>query len=272
MMLGSSSLAQITPSAGQLLITEFMANPAAVSDTKGEWFEIMNTSNAIIELNGLIIADQGSNEHSIKLDDSFPISPGEIVVFARNNDYTENGGIHPDYTYQNFSLGNAEDEIIIKNTDGIVIDQLNYLKDWVIEPGYSNELNLDIMDHIENDKHSNWHQAIEVYGAGDFGTPGLSNSQVSSVITHKHIRSLDIYPNPSVNLFTIRLELLSPKALKINLISILGQRLQLAEFNSIQHLVLPVETQHIHQGLYWIELIAGEETTFKKVLITGNQL
>ncbi len=43
--------------AGDLVISEVMANPSAVSDTTGEWFEIYNSSGAAIDLNGLILMD-----------------------------------------------------------------------------------------------------------------------------------------------------------------------------------------------------------------------
>ena len=50
----------VTPPAGavaygEILITEIMANPTALSDTEGEWFEIYNNSDHVISLQNLII-------------------------------------------------------------------------------------------------------------------------------------------------------------------------------------------------------------------------
>ena len=66
-----SNLSHAAVTTGDLLITEIMANPAAVSDSNGEWFEIFNTSSNAINLNGLIIKDNGSNLHII--DHSMPV-------------------------------------------------------------------------------------------------------------------------------------------------------------------------------------------------------
>ena len=45
-----------TINSGDLLISEVMANPAAVSDSNGEWFELFNASLHSIDLNGLTIS------------------------------------------------------------------------------------------------------------------------------------------------------------------------------------------------------------------------
>ena len=45
--------------AGDLVITEVMQNPAAVSDSVGEWFELYNASTAPIDLRGMAVADLG---------------------------------------------------------------------------------------------------------------------------------------------------------------------------------------------------------------------
>ena len=48
-------------SPGDLLITEFMADPLNVGDSSGEYFEIYNTTGSPIDINGWIISDDGSN-------------------------------------------------------------------------------------------------------------------------------------------------------------------------------------------------------------------
>ena len=48
---------------GTLVISEFMANPAAVSDTAGEWLELFNTTPNAIDANGLTLTDNGSDLH-----------------------------------------------------------------------------------------------------------------------------------------------------------------------------------------------------------------
>lgn len=44
--------------AGDIIITEIMANSAAVADADGEWFEIFNTTGTAIDLSGWTISDE----------------------------------------------------------------------------------------------------------------------------------------------------------------------------------------------------------------------
>ena len=49
---------------GDIVVTEFMNDSAAVSDTVGEWLEIYNSTGADIDLNGWTLKDDGSNSHT----------------------------------------------------------------------------------------------------------------------------------------------------------------------------------------------------------------
>ncbi|HDY75613.1 MAG TPA: hypothetical protein ENH49_03735, partial [Candidatus Marinimicrobia bacterium] len=88
------------PSPYNIVITEVMVNPAAVSDTYGEWFEIYNNDSISIELSGWQIADSDNDLHLIlPPQDHFLIFAGEYMVFGRNNDSEVNGGYRADYEY-----------------------------------------------------------------------------------------------------------------------------------------------------------------------------
>ena len=45
---------------GSLLISEIMADPAAVSDARGEWFELYNPTRQPFNLRDITIGDDGS--------------------------------------------------------------------------------------------------------------------------------------------------------------------------------------------------------------------
>ena len=108
----------------QLIITEIMPNPAAVSDSRGEWFEILNTDSIVIDLNGWTIMDQGNDTHVITTTNE--IAPGQYMVLGRNGNEAENGGYIADYIYSSFQLGNTEDEIIIIDGDDNIVDNVSY--------------------------------------------------------------------------------------------------------------------------------------------------
>lgn len=159
---------------GDILISEVMANPLAVSDSNGEWFEIFNASASPIDINGLTISDNNSNSHEISSSGSLFVAPGEYFVLGRNNDMMANGGYFADYVYSGFSLGNTIDQIILSN-DSTEIARIDYNGLPFGSSGVSAELISQVISPS-----SNHYQLTEnsVYGAGDIGTPGSQGSFV----------------------------------------------------------------------------------------------
>ncbi len=159
--------ASATPIAGDLIISEVLANPSAVSDTHGEWFEIFNTSENGIDLSGVIIRDEGPNQHTVSSASPLFIEAQEYFVFGRNGNSTDNGNYNADYVYSNFTLGNTSDEIILE-LDGIIIASLFYNDNALFgSNGNSAEFNGVEFRLTSFD----W-----VFGDGDVGTPGTAGS------------------------------------------------------------------------------------------------
>ena len=145
-----------TIQAGDLLISEVMANPSAVSDANGEWFELFNASANSIDINGFTISDDGSNSHQINNGSSLFIAPGAYFVLGRNGDITENGGYTADYVYNNFTLGNSLDQIILSNNTNEII-RLNYTGAPFGTTGVSAEL----INQLINPNESNYQLSPE---------------------------------------------------------------------------------------------------------------
>jgi hypothetical protein len=99
---------------GDLLISEIMVNPAAVSDARGEWFELYNPTDDEINLRGIVIGDDGRDSHKIETD--LLILPGHFLTLGRNGDALSNGGFVADYVYDDFTLSNSGDEILLTVT------------------------------------------------------------------------------------------------------------------------------------------------------------
>ena len=157
---------------GDLIISEIMSNPAVVSDTNGEWFEIFNASSHSHDLNGLVLADNGSNSHTVNNPGSLFINPGEYLVMGRNADSMANGGLLVDYVYSNFTLSNSLDQIILLfNT--VEIASLDYSGAPFGIAGMSAEILSQKSITTQAD-----YQATDFmqYGEGDYGTPGSAGS------------------------------------------------------------------------------------------------
>jgi hypothetical protein len=151
-----------------LLISEIMVNPGAVSDTRGEWFELYNPTTEEINLNSITIGDDGGDSHKIETD--LLILPGHFLTLARNGDAALNGGLNADYVYDDFTLSNSGDEILLH--DGpLELLRLEYGSDFD-SVGQSRELvGLPMIE-------ANYGLTLAslTYGIGDLGTPGAPGS------------------------------------------------------------------------------------------------
>ena len=149
-----------------------MANPLLASDANGEWFEIFNTSANAIDINGITISDNGSNSHLIDHGSSLFIHPGNYLVLGRNGDSAVNGGYFADYVYNNFTLGNTNDQIILTRDD-IQLVRLDYSGTPFGVAGVSAELFIQTINPTASDYQLTQNNS---YGLGDLGTPGAEGS------------------------------------------------------------------------------------------------
>ncbi len=166
-------------SPGDIVINEIMQNPAAVSDTYGEWFELYNATSSPLELNGCVIRDNGTDSHAIATS-SLVIPVGGYLVLARNGDPSQNGGVTPDYVYSSFILGNADDEIILE-CNQIEIDRVVY-DDGTTFPDPTGTSMILAHPALDNNLGSNWCESSSSYGDGDLGTPGALNDSCQEII------------------------------------------------------------------------------------------
>ena len=165
----------VVPQVGDVTVTEFMPNPAAVADSKGEWFEVHFAS--AVDLNGLALGrssallSDGTTETVV--DDSACISvpSGALVVFARSLDPQQNGGISPVHAQTfDFSLaqtGSSVHELVVAHGD-LLLDVVQYTSGDVTA-GAARSRDPVLPQFCD---------ATSRYGdpaSGDFGTPGQPN-------------------------------------------------------------------------------------------------
>jgi len=91
------------PAAGELSITELMADPAVLSDTDAEWVELRNTATGSRDLGGCVL-NNGTTDSP-----AFPpivLDPGSYALAGRTTNTSVNGGLLIDATFA-FGLLNA---------------------------------------------------------------------------------------------------------------------------------------------------------------------
>ena len=153
-------------SVSDLLISEVMANPSAISDTLGEWFELYNPTIEPINLRGIDLGDDGRDRH--RFDSDLLILPSEFLTLARSTD----PGFEPDYIYGNFTLANSDDEIVFR--DGLLeLLRLDYGSGFA-QAGVSRELQQLPMIALNY----GLTLASHSFGSGDIGTPGIAGGML----------------------------------------------------------------------------------------------
>lgn len=168
----------VLPSAGDLIITEIMQNPTAAADSVGEWFEIYNASANVINLDGLVLKDDGADTHTVDaMGASLVVQPGAYFIFGNNDDMLTNGGVNVGYKYASFTLANGDDEVVLVS-NGTEVARAAYDggTNWPDPAGASMQLDAGKVTPAESNDGDNWCPSSVVFGSGDSGTPGAANT------------------------------------------------------------------------------------------------
>ncbi len=163
---------------GDIVITEFMKDPSAVTDSHGEWIEIRNNLKWRCDINGMILSDASGASYVFSA--PFPgicLKPYRHYVLGIDDDPATNGGVQVDYSYSGFSLKNSSDEIYLHTSSGVLLDAVVYDDGvlWPDSPGMSISLDPSITDPVVADDPSLWCHSSSTFGGGDTGTPKAPN-------------------------------------------------------------------------------------------------
>ena len=164
--------------AGDLVITEIMANPMAVADDDGEYVELYNASTRDVDIDGLVLSYSDTEAFALAAGKPLIIKSGTYAVIGEYANKDKNGGYDSLFAYdKKFNLPNAGGAIILSNKAGVV-DKVVYENGGAMWPsvaaGKSMQLN---PDHLSGDNANgmNWCIGTKTFGAGDVGTPGAAN-------------------------------------------------------------------------------------------------
>jgi hypothetical protein len=159
----------------QVIVTEFMANPAASLDADGEWLELFNPGNAPVDINGWTLKDNGQDSHTIASSGPLVVPARAYLLLGRSRDKALNGGVNVAYAYSAFFLANTEDEVILLDAQNKLIDSFSYspVKGFTIPNGASLSVK-----HPAADRNlaASWCAEPSAWpgSKGDKGTPGLN--------------------------------------------------------------------------------------------------
>lgn len=160
---------------GDLIITEIMYDPEAVSDENGEWFEILNVSSDTIRMEGW---EFSTNTGSYVIPVSISLKPDEFWVLGRNQEDLTNGGLQLDITYSDAILLDNTSDCVKISFDGVTIHRVCYDEFGAFPTASGASISLDPAFFVRDgsDQGESWCQESQSFGDGDFGSPGLENS------------------------------------------------------------------------------------------------
>jgi len=109
---------------GNVVINEVMSNNVtSVTDASGkfeDWIELYNTTNSPISTAGLFLTDTAGILHKWELPNQTIPANGYAIVWA-----DEDGGQGD--LHANFKLSNFGEQLILTNTDSVLIDSITYM-------------------------------------------------------------------------------------------------------------------------------------------------
>jgi len=171
----------ILPAPANVIITEIMQNPGAVSDDFGEYFEIYNAGGESVDLNGWTV-QEADGSPSFVIGSSVVVAAGAYAVLGRSIDTAINGNVTVDYAYDGtWALGNSSDSVVLLDGDSQEIDRVEYDNGATFpDPSGASMFLIDMT--ADNNVGSAWSTSTEVWSgsAGDAGSPGEYNQMYLS--------------------------------------------------------------------------------------------
>jgi len=158
--------------AGDIVMTELMLTPAAVTGRAGQWVEVKNQGRRLVDLRGWTLSGP-SGRYVVQ--DSVRLSGGDTAVLGFEADTSLNGGVELDGVLD----GSAEalptqGWFLTLAVDGRAINVLSDKK-WPEEAGKAIGLDPTIIDPAEATRAEFWCTASTALESGDYGTPGEAN-------------------------------------------------------------------------------------------------
>ncbi len=174
-----------------VIINEIMFEP---SSDNCEFFEIYNPTNESVQIGGWKFRDERSNEKPI-CETKYFLRPDNYFLVSADSSAIKYYNLRKENVYvvgSDFALGNDEDEIVLLDFRGTVIDSVRYFSDWHNENfANTNNRSLErISPANESNNPYNWSSSL----AKQKATPCARNSVFQN--SGGETNGLTIFPNP----------------------------------------------------------------------------
>ncbi len=168
---------------GELLVSEFLTDPALGDGTLGEWIELR--IGADLDLNGLTFGKTLDSPYATISDVACLPAPADSwVLIAKSAEPDENGGLPVvDWSNTKISLTNDNSTLVVgvANKLTMATTELDKIAWATTADGKARQFPAQLVpaaapfDTTINDDPTQWCDASEPFGAGDLGTPRADN-------------------------------------------------------------------------------------------------
>lgn len=266
----TANFEQVEGPISDIIVNEIMYNASQENDS-GDWIELYNSTESIIDLSGWIVKDE-DDSHAFEFSSGTEISPNSYIVVSADinafNEYYES--ITPLVGELGFNLSGKSDQVRLYDNNGSLVDSLQYDDE---DPWDSNAdgsgFSLELMNASnDNSMPESWKAASQ-----QGGTPGAPNSVLVSneevALIPSQISLKQNYPNPFNPSTNISFELPKQSKVKLSIFDMLGRKVSVLadEFQSAGvHTYNWNASQH-SSGVYFYRLEVGKEVFTKKMLL-----
>jgi hypothetical protein len=167
---GGTPRATVTPTPGDLVITEVHPNPSG-DDALQEWFEVYAVN--AVDLNGIQVARSTGSADTVESPDCLHVAAGSYAIVAKSADGTMNGMLPPVSGTFGLSLVDTGD-LHISDAAGTLLDAVTWTN---AGDAKTRQLDPDFLDAAANDAENVWCDATVAWAAADKGSPAAVNEQ-----------------------------------------------------------------------------------------------
>ena len=262
-------------SPGTIVINEINYNSSDDFNPE-DWIELHNPGETAVNISEWVLKDDDDG-HVFSIPEATIIQPNEYLILAK--DLNQFVSYFPNVNHTvgsfEFGLGGGGDQIRIYNTDGVLVDSLQYDDDdpWPTEAD-GNGPSLELINPaLDNSLSESWAAST------DNGTPGVLNS------TYQVLKSDDVsllplsttllpaFPNPFNGSVTIPFQITRMNEASLNIYNLLGQKVTSFTLDGLapgKHFIIWDGMNNLGKvsgtGIYLIHLQSASFSSVQKVI------
>ena len=253
---GTVPAAVCDPVTQDLIINEILADPGTtdgdanndgtISTSQDEFVELYNIGNQPLDISGYTMEDGYTTRHTFPAQTT--IGSGEFFVLFGGGSVDNFNGNSQVSSSGSLGLNNGGDDVIIKNTAGVVVVTVTYsgATDQSIcrDPDFTGEF----VGHLSHSTNA------RVF------SPGLTNDTPLSINNYQNNLFL-VYPNPS-NTGFVTIKSNQMGAVQAQVFDMLGK--QMINTTLVNE---RLEVSSLNAGIYIVKLTQNDKTTTKKLIL-----